>query len=164
MKTVIPSSLFVATSLLLTERFVAARGEATLIAHRTLFWYSDFAVTGSPVDRSTAAGTSTVEQNEKSSRLLKRVGSVGRNTVLSFRFAVRPEGNLHEQAKLPFQVSNFPSHSLKASQLTIELSSWDRTRTIINYRFSLDNCIGLHNSHITSLLSFYPLFSKGNIM
>ncbi len=110
--------------LLMAEQFVATQVAATLIAHRSLYWYSDMQVSGThvlnqPPGTTGAAAPATgaaateggdaaaaaVEIDEcKKSRLEKMVGNVGKSTILTFRFGNRGDGEIEGGTQIPFQV------------------------------------------------------------
>ena len=120
---------------LLAENFVATQVEATLIAHKSLYWEDDVQMKGTNVaathgedviDLSGAGGpaddktgnTGTNDEKakanalaaaaplSKSSRLCKLIGNVGHNTTLTFRFGIRTDAQLQGSCKLPFQVTS----------------------------------------------------------
>ena len=108
--------------LLMAEQFVATQVAATLIAHRSLYWYSDMQVSGThgqnqPPGAAPTAGAgavateggdaaaAAVEIDEcKKSRLEKMVGNVGKSTILTFRFGNRGDGEIEGGTQIPFQV------------------------------------------------------------
>lgn len=102
---------------LLAERFVASQVEASLIAHKALYWEEDVQVKGaSKSAKATTKDESASESNApekklklpegtgKSSRLFKVIGNVSHNTTLTFRFGFRADTQLEGTDQLPFQV------------------------------------------------------------
>ena len=102
---------------LIENRIVATLVEATLIAHRLLYWDDEFELSGAapavaqppppPTGADTtdaAAAAAPVEPPGPKSRLHKTIGNVMAQTTLTFRFGLRPNAKLAANSKLPFQV------------------------------------------------------------
>ena len=101
---------------LIENRIVATLVEATLIAHRLLYWDDEFEMCGAApavaqppppptgADSTDAAASAPVEPPGPKSRLRKTIGNVMAQTTLTFRFGLRPNAKLAANSKLPFQV------------------------------------------------------------